>query len=122
MVGLITSVNKGQNVCDLCVLLSSLKQTSLVLADHEDALKKKLQHNLEKLEHDRYDNSPVDLCLPIFNRVEQTSALAKYRIIWERYETFYDSMKQVHEAKQKKEELEYLKEQSENTRAVYFTW
>lgn len=49
--------------------------------------------------------------------MEQTSALAKYRIIWERYETFYDSMEQVHEAKQKKEELESLKEQSENATA-----
>lgn len=43
-------LSSAMSVCSLF----SLKQTSLVLADHEEALKKKLQHNLEKLEHDKY--------------------------------------------------------------------
>jgi ABC-type uncharacterized transport system fused permease/ATPase subunit len=45
--------------------------------------------------------------------VEQTSALAKYGAILERYEAFYDSMEQVHEDKQKKEELQSLERQGE---------
>ena len=35
-------------------LLSSLKHTSIVLVDHEEALKKKLQHKIEEVELERY--------------------------------------------------------------------
>ena len=52
------------------------------------------------------------------HRVEQTSALAKYGTIWKRYEAFYDNMEQVHDAKQKKEELQSLERQSKTDLVV----
>ena len=47
------------------------------------------------------------------------STLAKYSAVWEEYEAFYDSMEKVQAAKQKKEELQTLNEQSELCRQSY---
>lgn len=85
--------------------------------DHEEALKKKLQHTLERVENQKYVciicETNCRFMYHILNRMEQIDTLNKYSRIWAEYEKCYDSMEQVQEAKWKRAKLQSIEEESE---------